>query len=86
MIKIKEKLGIKIHQLYAPICSIYEDLKKDILERLVNLVDNRKKIRERDCIIEWVWFCKIVGIECIVIHPEGIKVIMNLMNVKRLKD
>lgn len=75
LIKIKENLDMKTHQLHAPICSIYENPKKDVLERIVDFADNRKEIREREinCIIEWINYCKIAGIECIVVHPGGIK-------------
>ncbi|MCM8804137.1 MAG: hypothetical protein NC833_02650 [Candidatus Omnitrophica bacterium] len=75
LIDIKEKICINIYQVHGPICSLYEDPKKEILERLVDFADRRKEIREREvnCIIKYIEWCKISGIECIVVHPGGIK-------------
>jgi len=86
--KVKERYNIKTPQLHAPILSLYENQNKPIIERLVDLADFRKEIREREtnCIIEWIDYSKIAGIECIVVHPGGIKGYNNLSEYKKIEE
>lgn len=86
-LKIKENLKIKTPQLHAPICSLYEDPKKPVVERFVDFADMRKEIREREinCIIEWIDYCKITGIDCMVVHPGGIKGYNEIEELKEIE-
>jgi len=88
LIKIKERYNIKTPQLHAAICSIYESQNKPVIERLVDLADFRKEIREREtnCIIEWIDYSKITGIECIVVHPGGFKGYNDLSEYEKIEE
>jgi sugar phosphate isomerase/epimerase len=87
-IKVKKIYDIKTPQVHAPICSIYEDPNKPVVERLVDFSDFREDIRKRevDCIIKWIEYCKIVGIECIVVHPGGLKGYDNFNEYKKIQE
>ena len=73
--EFKKEIGIETEQLHAPIVSIYEDKNKPVLERLVDVADFREEIRIREvnCIIKWIDYCKIAGVKCMVVHPGGLK-------------
>ncbi len=88
LIEVKKRYNIKTPQLHAPILSIYESQNKPITERLVDLADFRKEIREREinCIIEWINYSKVAGIECIVVHPGGTKGYSNLSEYKKIEE
>lgn len=88
LIEFKKNISIQTPQLHAPICSIYENPEKDVIERLVDFADSRKEIREREvnCILQWIDYCKIVGIECIVVHPGGLKGYEQISEYKRIEE
>ncbi|MCM8832433.1 MAG: sugar phosphate isomerase/epimerase [Candidatus Omnitrophica bacterium] len=88
LIEIKEKIKINTYQIHAPILSLYEPQEKEIIERLVDLADIRKEIREREvnCIIEYIKWCKVAGVECIVVHPGGIKGYDTWDEFKKIED
>lgn len=75
LVKTADKTGIKIGQLHAPIVSLYIPENKPVNERLVDFADFRDDVREKEvqCIEDWLYYCGITGIDCIVVHPGGMK-------------
>jgi len=67
--------GIEIGQVHAPINSWYIPSTSPIVERIIDLADFRKEIREREIEVveKCIEVCHHLGISSIVVHPGGLK-------------
>lgn len=87
-LKLKEEICIETPQLHSPIVSLYQNKNKPVIERLVDLADFREEVRikEVNCIIEWIGHCKRAGVKCMVVHPGGFKGYNDIDEYRKIKS